>query len=69
MALAAQRTGRQEEAALYVDKMLTLLQGTPYEATARQWKADPAAAASSNLTCKACHEPGRLAPTLARLSK
>jgi len=69
MALAAQRTGRQEEAALYVDKMLTLLQGTPYEATARQWKADPAAAASSNLTCKACHEPGRLAPSLARLNK
>jgi hypothetical protein len=69
VALSAQRTGRQEEAAQFVDKMLTTLQGTPYEATAKQWKNDPSAAASSNVTCKSCHEPGRLGPTLSRLNK
>jgi hypothetical protein len=69
MAMAAQRTGRHEEAAQYVDKMLTLMQGTPYEATAKQWKSDPASASASTLTCKSCHEPGRLSPSVARLSK
>jgi hypothetical protein len=69
MAMAAQRTGRQEEAAQYVDKMLTLMQGTPYEATAKQWKSDPASASASALTCKSCHEAGRLSPSVARLSK
>src|SRR5262245_49552531 len=69
LALSAQRTGRQEEAAQFVDKMLTLLQGTPYEATAKQWKSDPSAAATSTVTCKSCHEPGRLGPTLSRLNK
>jgi len=69
IAMAAQRTGRQEEAAQYLDKMLTIMQGTPYEATARQWKSDPASASASALTCKSCHEAGRLSPSLARLSK
>ena len=57
---SAQRTGRTDEATAYLDKMLTLLAGTPYEATAKQWKADPASAAASNLSCKTCHSPGRL---------
>ena len=60
LAQTAQRTGRQEEATLYVDKMLTMLKGTPYEATASKWKSDPASAASSSVTCKSCHEAGRL---------
>jgi hypothetical protein len=58
---SAQRTGRTEEAAKYLDMMLTMLAGTPYEATAKQWKSDPASAATTNLTCKGCHGPGRLA--------
>jgi hypothetical protein len=66
---SAQRTGRTEEMAQHLDRMLTLLPGTPYEATARQWKADPASAATTRVTCKACHNPGRLAPTLATLQK
>jgi hypothetical protein len=57
---SAQRTGRTEEAAQYLDTMLVVLAGTPYEATARQWKADPTVAASTSLTCKNCHTPGRL---------
>ena len=57
---SAQRTGRTEEAAQYLDRMLVVLAGTPYEGLARQWKADPAVAAKTNLTCKSCHTPGRL---------
>jgi hypothetical protein len=49
---------RQDEAAQYVDKMLTLMQGTPYEATAKQWKADPASASASALTCKSVPRAG-----------
>ena len=66
---SAQRTGRTEEVALYLDKMVTVLANTPYEAMAKQWKADPASAATTNLTCKNCHNPGRLANRVAALNK
>ena len=66
---SAQRTGRTEEMAQHLDRMLTLLQGTPYEATAQQWKANPASAATTKVTCKACHNPGRLSSQLASLQK
>jgi hypothetical protein len=69
LAQSAQRTGRADESAQWVDKMLVLLQNTPYEATARQWKEQPASAATSRVACKSCHEPGRLAPTIGRMSK
>ena len=64
---SAQRTGRADEAAAMLDKMLELLPNTPYEATAKQWKADPASARTSSLTCKNCHNPGRLASRLKAL--
>ena len=64
---SAQRTGRTEEAAQMLDKMLEVLANTPYEATAKQWKADPASANTSSLTCKNCHNPGRLASRLKSL--
>lgn len=66
---SAQRTGRSEEMTQHLDRMLTSLQGTQYEATAQQWKANPASAATTKVTCKACHNPGRLAPQLAALQK
>jgi len=66
---SAQRTGRTEEMTQHLDRMLTLLKDTPYEATAQQWKANPASAATTKVTCKACHNPGRLSPTLASLQK
>jgi hypothetical protein len=66
---SAQRTGRTEEMAQHLDRMITLLAGTPYEATAQQWKANPASAANSKVTCKACHNPGRLSSTLSSLQK
>jgi hypothetical protein len=69
MAQSAQRTGRGEEATRYVDKMLTMTAGTPYEKLAKDWKANPEAAAKTNLTCKTCHGPGRLSARLADLNK
>lgn len=69
LAQTAQRTGRTAEMNEHLDRMLVLMPGTPYEATAKQWKADPASAATSKLTCKACHNPGRLTSTLTALQK
>ena len=66
---SAQRTGRTEDAARSLDRMLEVLANTPYEPMARQWKADPASAATTNLTCKNCHGPGRLSRRLAALNK
>lgn len=66
---SAQRTGKTDEMNQYLDRMLTLLRDTPYEATARQWKENPASAATTRVTCKACHNPGRLSSTLASLKK
>ena len=69
MAQSAQRTGRAEESAQFVDRMLTMLAGTPFEQTAKQWKDDPASAAKTNLTCKNCHAPGRLQAKLKALEQ
>ena len=69
MAQSAQRTGRAEESARFVDRILTMMPGTTYEKAAKQWKADPASAAKTNITCKNCHAPGRLATRLATLNK
>ena len=69
MAQSAQRTGRTDEAAQFLDRMLLLLPNTPYEPTARQWKTDPASASTTNLTCQNCHNPGRLAARLEVLEK
>lgn len=68
LVMSAQRTGRQAEADAQLDKMLVLMKGTPYEATAQAWKADPKSV-STMLACKSCHDAGRLAPTLANLNK
>jgi len=67
LAQSAQRTGHTEEMAKYVDKILQVLPDTPYERVAKQWKADPASAADSSMTCMSCHDAGRLAPRMAAL--
>lgn len=69
MTQSAMRTGRTQEANEFLDKMLVMLAGTPYESTAKRWKADPKTAENSNLLCMNCHEPGRLEATLSRLKK
>jgi hypothetical protein len=69
LAQSAQRTGRTSEAAEFLDRMLTLLANTSYEPLAKKWKADPASAATTNLTCQNCHAPGRLSAKLAALTR
>jgi hypothetical protein len=60
LAQSAERTGRTEELAQYIEKMLTVLRDTPYEPVARRWKENPKAASSASLTCLTCHDAGRL---------
>ena len=69
MATSAQRTGRAEESAQFVERMLTSLKGTAYEESARQWKDDPKSVETTNLTCKNCHMAGRLSARVASLNK
>jgi hypothetical protein len=69
LAQSAQRTGRMEEAATQVDRMLALLPDTPYAKRAQEWKADPKAHAQTKLTCQTCHVPGTLVARLAEVSK
>lgn len=68
LAQTAQRTGRSEEAAVQLDRILTLMPDTPYATRAKQWKDDPAAR-SSKLACQTCHGPGMLVARLAEVSK
>jgi hypothetical protein len=63
----AQRTGHNDEMAMYLDKMLTVLANTPYEARAKKWKENPEMAARTSVTCQTCHDPGRLAARAAAL--
>jgi hypothetical protein len=69
LAETAQRTGRAWESRHYVDEILRVLPGTPYEARARKWKDNPELATRTSLACQTCHEPGRLAARQASLAK
>lgn len=68
LAQSAQRTGRAQEMAQYLDKILELLRDTPYEPVAKEWKRSPEAAAGTSMTCRTCHESGRLAARIAALN-
>ena len=69
LAQSSQRTGRTEELAQYLDKILELLPDTPYESVARQWKTNPASASGRSIACITCHEQGRLNARLTLLNK
>jgi tetratricopeptide (TPR) repeat protein len=69
LAQSAQRTGRKEEAAQHIDKILAVLADTPYEPMAKKWKANPESAATTSLTCMNCHDAGRLSARITALSK
>lgn len=66
---SAQRTGRDEEVAAQLDRILALLPDTPYANRARQWKDDPSARTETKLTCQTCHAPGTLAARLEAVSQ
>jgi hypothetical protein len=66
---SSQRTGRQEETAKHLDKMIEVLPDTPYARMAERWKTDPQVAATSSITCKSCHTEGRLSDRLAKIEE
>jgi tetratricopeptide (TPR) repeat protein len=67
LAVSAQRTGHTQELDQYLDRIIAVLGGTPYEPVARQWKKDPASATKTSITCLTCHEQGRLAARITAL--
>jgi hypothetical protein len=69
LAQSAQRTGRNEDVTVNVDRILTLLPDTPYATRARQWKDDPVTRTQTKMTCQTCHGPGTLVARLAEVSK
>ncbi|HWP44457.1 MAG TPA: hypothetical protein VNO14_14525 [Blastocatellia bacterium] len=69
LAQSAQRTGRTEEMQQYLDKILAVMRDTPYESVAKRWKANPATAAKSSITCLTCHDAGRLNARLDALNR
>lgn len=69
LAQSAQRSGRQQECDELLDKIIEKLPNTGYEREARLWKADPVVAGKGNLSCKSCHDEGRLTDRLAKLQE
>ena len=69
LAQTADRTGRGQEAAAGVERIVTLLPDTPYATRAGQWKDDPSGRATSKLACQTCHAPGMLVSRIAEVSK
>ena len=68
LAASAMRTGRTEEAARHLDKIIAVLPNTPYEPVAKKWKENPKAAMDTSITCMTCHDSGRLASRLTSLN-
>ena len=64
---SAHRTGRDAEYQEYLEKIIEVLPGTGYSRVAIQWKENPDAAKTSNISCKSCHADGRLEARLAQL--
>lgn len=68
IAQASIRTGRTEEANQYLDKILVVLRGSPYEPIAKRWKENPKSAENSTIACLTCHDGGRLSARLTALN-
>ena len=66
MAQSAQRSGHLAESAQFLNRILTTMPGTPYAAVAKRWVDSPDVIATTNLTCKTCHEAGRLEAQMAK---
>lgn len=69
LAFVANRLGNKEEQDKALDNILTRLPDTPYAARAKAWQKEGALAKEKDYTCLSCHEPGRLAPSLAKLNQ
>lgn len=69
LAQSAHRTGRKKEMEKYLDKIIEVLPETGYETMAQKWKKNPQLAATTNISCKTCHAPGRLKKKIAENQK
>lgn len=69
MAQSAQRTGHADECQKFLKLLVETLPNSPYAPIAKQWLSDPAKAASTQIACVSCHEPGRLTDRLRGLDK
>jgi hypothetical protein len=69
MAQSAQRSGRAAESAQFLDRIVTILPGTPYATAAKKWIDSPGTAANTKLTCQTCHDAGRLEARKAALAQ
>jgi len=68
LAFASDRLGDTEARDRTLQTIITHLAGTPYETRAREWQKPGKIAGEKQYNCISCHEPGRLAPTLARIN-
>jgi hypothetical protein len=66
---SAHRTGRDKEYAEHLDKIIAILPDTGYQKVALEWKENPQAAATGNISCKSCHAEGRLESRLAVINE
>lgn len=69
LAQTAQRTGRNAELSMRLERILTLLPNTPYARLAQQWKDDPSSRAQTKVACQTCHAPGMLVARMAAVAK
>jgi hypothetical protein len=60
LAQAAQRSDHPAESVQVLEKIITTMPGTPYALMAKKWVDSPETATKTNLTCRTCHEAGRL---------
>ena len=61
------RAGDRAKANEYLDKIIAGMPGTRYAQVAETWRKSPEGVTKSDkLACQSCHEPGRLAPWLAK---
>ncbi|MBL8178718.1 MAG: hypothetical protein JNK48_28850 [Bryobacterales bacterium] len=68
LAYASDRLGDRAAKDALLEKMLTQLQGSPYESRAKRWQTLPALNSETDNMCITCHEPGRLKNVQARLA-
>ena len=64
---ASDQIGEREERNRVANEMVTKLKGSLYEVRGRRWL-NATNLGKADAMCISCHEPGRLQPTLARLS-
>jgi tetratricopeptide (TPR) repeat protein len=69
LAQSAERNGKSNELAEYLDKILAVAPDTSYARVAKKWKDDPKTAKDTRMTCLTCHAPGRLAARQAALGE